>query len=475
MPPSEARACAHAVLRRVCEQDAYADLALRSCARGLSPRDRALARRISYGAVQRKGTLDHLIERLGERRLTALDLPVRAALRAGLYELLFSDGSPDHAIVKDTVQLTRRSGSRGHGLVNALLRRAVRERAALLAELSEDSTPERAALAHSHPLWLAQMWWSEFGAARARALMAANNEPAELSMRVNTLVGKPAEVAARLADFAPVQGGSLVGYELPEALVAGVRFDIAGTQAFRDGAIVPQSRAAMLVSHVLDPQPGERVLDICAAPGGKSTHIAALMNGRGEIIAVEQNPKRAHQMQAVLARTHARNITVRVADATLPQPAAEKFDAVLVDAPCSGLGTLQAHPDLRWRASPQRIGALAELQRMILAAAAEAVRDGGRLVYSTCTISRTENEQQIERFLDFRPDFALDPSDGSAARPADSEDAGAVCGSGLGPVRETVPGRRGPAGSDSPGEGFITTMPDRDRTAGFFIARMRRR
>jgi 16S rRNA (cytosine967-C5)-methyltransferase len=224
-----------------------------------------------------------------------------------------------------------------------------------------------------------------------------------------------------------------------------VRFDIAGTKLFREGAIAPQSRAAMLVSRVLDPKPGGRVLDICAAPGGKTTHIAALMNGQGRIVAVEQNRKRAHQMEAVLARSHARNITVRVADATLPQPAGEKFDAVLLDAPCSGLGTLQAHPDLRWRASPQRITALAELQCKILAAAADAVRDGGRLVYSTCTLSRAENEQQIEHFLDSRPDFALD----SATTPA--PDAAGV--------------------SPDP---FIVTLPYRDRTAGFFVARMRR-
>lgn len=432
---SEARACANRVLLRVFEQGAYADKAFHSCAQGLDRRERAQAMRLSYGAVQRAGTLDAAIEQLSGRPVSALDAPVAAALRVALYELLFNDAHAQHAIVDDAVELVKRSRSRGHGLVNAVLRKATRQREQLLEALSDDSTPQAAAIAHSHPQWLAEMWWQQLGAERARSLMAANNEPAETALRVNTLLADPAEVAAALK---AQQGSLLLGIELPEALLLQRPLDLLATPQWQRGEVVAQSRAAMLVSRVLDPQPRERVLDLCAAPGGKTTHIAALMRGRGEvvgdqgeIVAVERHPGRARQLSETVARMKADIVEVQVADATAPQPAGERFDRVLLDAPCSGLGTLQSRPDLRWRASPQRIGELAELQCKMLAAAGEAVLPGGTLVYSTCTISHAENEHQIERFLDSHPDFAVDPA-------------------------------------------FLTTMPDCDRTTGFFIAKLRR-
>jgi 16S rRNA (cytosine967-C5)-methyltransferase len=437
--PSEARACAHRVLRRVFEQGAYADRALHSCAEGLAPRDRALAMRLSYGAIQRIGTLDPAIERLSARDPDTLDPPVLAALRLGLYELLYSGAPAAHAIVDDAVELVKRSRSRGHGLVNAVLRRAAREGAAVLGEL-DDSTPQGAAVAHSHPAWLAEMWWRQLGADRARSLMAADNEPAENALRVNTLLAEPAEVAGELG--VPAAGSALLGVELPEAIVLDGPLDLRGSQLWQQGAVIAQSRAAMLVARVLDPQPGESVLDLCAAPGGKSTHIAALMRGEGRIVAVERHPGRARQLRGVLARMRVGNVEVQVADAQASRPAGESFDRVLVDAPCSGLGTLQGHPDLRWRAGERQIEELAELQCKILLAAAQAVSPGGTLVYSTCTISHAENERQIELFLDCHPDFATEPASSAALR------------DGSGP--------------------FLSTLPDRDHTAGFFVAKLRR-
>jgi 16S rRNA (cytosine967-C5)-methyltransferase len=435
--PSEARACAHRVLRRVFEQDAYADRAFHSAAKGLSQRDRALAMWLAYGAVQRKGTLDHLLARLSGRELESLDPPVRAALRAGLFELLYGERPADHAVVDDAVQLTKRSRSRGHGLVNAVLRRGARERGQLLAALG-DSTPEQAAIAHSHPRWLAEMWWGELGPERARSLMAADNRPAETAVRVNALRAEVPDVAAELR--VPPARHSLLGVPLPEALVLDAPYDLRSSSLWRQGAIVAQSRAAMLVSRVLDPRPSERVLDLCAAPGGKTTHVAALMRGEGKVIAVERHPGRARELREAVARLGASNVEVQVADALTPRPRGESFDRVLLDAPCSGLGTLQHHPDLRWRASPERIGDLAALQCKMLARAGEAVRAGGTLVYATCTISEAENERQIERFLDANPNFSVEP-------------VGAAI---------------------SASQPFVMTMPDRDRTAGFFVAKLRR-
>jgi 16S rRNA (cytosine967-C5)-methyltransferase len=438
------------VLRRVSERGAYADQALQSEAGELDPRDRALAMRLAYGAVQRRATLDHLIERLADRPVARLDAPVLAALRLGLYELLYLRGAPDYAVVADAVELAKANGRAGHGLVNAVLRRATREGSAgLLGGLSEE-TPEQAALMHSHPEWIARMWWEELGAEDARALMAYDNEPSEVALRANTLRTD----APALADALPVR--THADPEIPEALVLEEPFDMHGSPLWQAGAFVPQSRAAMLVARSLAPRYGERVLDLCAAPGGKSTHLAALMEGAGEVVAVERNPSRAGALSRAAERLGAANVRVDLADAASPRPEGPVFDRVLVDPPCSGLGTLQARADLRWRVSPEAVGLMAAEQARILDAGAGALRPGGVLVYSTCTISPTENERLIAAFLDSHPDFSID--DLAAERP------GSAAGS---------PGAAG-GGAPQLGARCLLTLPHRDRTAGFFIARLRR-
>jgi 16S rRNA (cytosine967-C5)-methyltransferase len=440
--PAEARRCAFQVVRRVFEQDAYADRALQAQAGALDGRDRALAMRLAFGTIQRKGTLDHLIERLASRPTERLDPPVLAALRLGLYELLYLAGAPDWAVVADAVELAK-AGPRGaHGLVNAVLRRAAREgRERLLGPLRDD-TPEQAAIEHSHPAWLAQLWWRELGAERAKALMAADNGPGELALRVNTLRASIEEVAAALAAL-PAQARR--DPAIPEALVIDGPLDVHGLAAWREGKAIAQSRAAMLVAHALGPEPGERVLDLCAAPGGKSTHLAALMEDRGEVVAVELNPARAAALQATARRLGAGIVRVEVSDAARRRPAGDSFDRVLVDPPCSGLGTLQARPDLRWRMSLERIAEMQGLQAAILAAGASALRPGGVLVYSTCTVSAAENERQVQGFLKRHENFAL-------------EDLGV----------------RWPAYAHGGEPGTLQTLPHRDRTAGFFVARLRR-
>ncbi|HEY5045116.1 MAG TPA: 16S rRNA (cytosine(967)-C(5))-methyltransferase RsmB [Solirubrobacteraceae bacterium] len=421
--PARARVCAYTVLRRVFEDGAYVDRALQGEAKGLDARDRALAMRLVYGTVQRKGTLDYLIEQLAERSPRKLDARLLAALRLGLYELLYLSGAPDHAVVADGVELAKGGARGGHGLVNAVLRRGAREGPALLDGLS-DETFAQAAVKHSHPEWIAQLWWEQLGASDARALMAYDNEPGEVALRVNTLLADAATLAREL----PVATHS--DPELPEALVLEGPFDAHDSPAWRAGAFLAQSRGAMRVSRALDPQPGERVLDLCAAPGGKSTHLAALMQGQGEVVAVERNSRRAGMLTRTAQRLHAANVRVEVADAATPRPEGAVYDRVLVDPPCSGLGTLQARADLRWRVTPEDVREMTRTQAAILAAGAAALRPGGVLVYSTCTISPTENEHQIAAFLDANPDFRRDD--------------------------------------------FITTLPHRDHTAGFFIARLHR-
>ncbi|MDQ6811499.1 MAG: 16S rRNA (cytosine(967)-C(5))-methyltransferase RsmB, partial [Actinomycetota bacterium] len=218
-----ARRCAYAVLRRVFERGAYTEKALHAESKGLDARDRALAMRLASGSVQRKGTLDHVIARLAERAPERLDAPVLAALRLGLYELLYLDGSPDYAVVADAVELAKVRGRAGHGLVNALLRRAAREGSDTLLETLSDATPEQAAVKHSHPEWIARLFWAQLGAPGARALMAADNEPGEVAMRANTLLTDASTLAGALP--VPTHLDALI----PEALVLEGPFDAHGS------------------------------------------------------------------------------------------------------------------------------------------------------------------------------------------------------------------------------------------------------
>jgi 16S rRNA (cytosine967-C5)-methyltransferase len=428
-----ARRAALAVVRRTFEDGAFADRALRAEARraGLAGRELAFATALAYGTVQRRATLDHVIAALAGRPPERIEPAALAALRLGLLQLCFLDGVPDHAAVSQSVELAPR---RARGLVNAVLRRAAREAPALVAALPE-GTPEEAALKHSHPEWVARLWWEAFGPGEALALMAADNLPAETAVRVNTLVAQPAAVAAVLGGR-PAEG-------LPEGLVLEGPLDLEATPEFRAGALTPQSRASMLVGRTVGPRPGERVLDLCSAPGAKATHLAALMEGRGEVVAVEANAARAAQLRETCRRLRAAGVRVIEGDAR--EDHGTGFDRVLVDPPCSGLGTLRSRPDLRWRATPQAARELAALQREILAAAARAVRAGGTLVYSTCTLNPAENEQAVENLLASRSDFRADDLQSDA-----------------------------PVWKHPHVERHLLLLPHRDRTDGFFIARLRR-
>lgn len=432
------RAIAYRVIRRVFEEGAYADRALRSQTAALEPRDRALATMLVFGTVQRRATLDHVIRQLTDRPLSRLDPPVLAALRLGLFQLLCLDRIAPHAAVGESVELVKQERRGGAGLVNAVLRRAVREGDQILAAL-DDRTPEAAAVRHSVPEWLAEMWWDELGADAARALVTAVNRPAEAALRVNALATTPAQVLERL----PVKASPAVG--IPEGLVLGEPFDAHGSELFDSGAIMPQSRGSMLVARVVDPQPGDRVLDLCAAPGGKATHLAALMRDEGEVHAVERHPGRARALARTCLRLHASAVKVIEADAARVA-FAEPFHRVLLDPPCSGLGTLQSRPDLRWRASPDSVRQLAQLQALLLRAAAAATAPDGVLVYSVCTISRLEGAAVIDEFLREQPEFAAEVVSA--------------------PWRDT---------DERPSVSGLQLRPDVDGTDGFFIARLRRR
>jgi 16S rRNA (cytosine967-C5)-methyltransferase len=445
-----ARAAAFEVLRRTFEHDAFADRALASAVerQRLDRRERAQAHRLAYGAVQRAGTSDHLIERLSGRRADSLDAPVAAALRLGLYELLYADATPDYAAVDQAVELAKRSkgGRRGSGMVNAVLRRAATEGAQLVAAL-DDSTPEGAAVAHSYPVWLARMWWEEEGPDGARSLMKAMNEPAEGAFRVNLLRAEPAVLATELRAAGIELDGPRSGDDVlwpPEALTVTGSLGPELVDAIALGRLIPQARSSQAVVALLDPQPGERVLDLCAGPGVKTTAIAARMGDAGEVVSVERDPGRAAQIGDLCGRAGVTCVSVEVGDAAEADHGSG-YDRVLVDPPCSDLGTLASRPDARWRKSPETVESLAALQRRILERAAGALRPGGTLVYSTCTLSARENELMAEAALAHGERLAADA---------------------LGAEAPELASPRDPR--------FLVVRPDRDRTDGFFIARMRK-
>jgi 16S rRNA (cytosine967-C5)-methyltransferase len=400
MSASAARQVAHRVLVRVFDEGAYADRAFAGEAAGLDARDRAFAQRIVYGAIQRVRTLDHAVEAIGGRSVAGLDVPVRAALRLGAYELAYLDGVPPRASVNEAVELARAAGARrATGLVNAVLRRAADQIRPLLDALPED-TPQQAALKHSYPDWIAETWWREWGDKEALELMRVQNEPAETAVRV---VGTG---EARVVDRIE-----------PEWL--------------EQGLVWPQSRGSQLAGAAVGAQAGERVLDLCAAPGGKATQLA---ERSAEVVAVELHPGRARELEENARRLGAHNITVVNADARELPAELTGFDRVLVDAPCSGLGVLASRPDLRWRAQP-----LPELQLGLLRAAAERVRAGGTVTYSVCTIAAAENEEVVEA-------------------------------SGL---EVEALGKEWPEYAHPRRPEFLLTLPHKHHTSGFFVARLR--
>jgi 16S rRNA (cytosine967-C5)-methyltransferase len=396
-----ARRAAYEVVLRVFEDDAYADRAFLTAAKDLDARDRALAQQIAYGSVQRVRTLDHAIEQLGRRPVRKLDPPVRAALRLGAYQLAYLDGVPAHAAVNESVELVRAARlERAVPFTNAVLRRLTEGLSALLASLPEGP------LKHSYPDWIYETWLRDWGEDEALELMRAQNEAPETVVRLvrGELEGEPTDVpgAWRVA-----------------------RVD---ERALAEGRIWPQSRGSQLAGLAVGSRPGERVLDLCAAPGGKATMLA------GEVVAVELHEGRARELEENARRLAADDVRVVNADGLALPAELDGFDRALVDAPCSGLGVLAARPDLRWRARP-----LPELQLALLRAAAARVRPGGTVTYAVCTLNADENEAVV--------------------------DASGLAVEDLGPE---WPAFRHPKRPE-----LLLTTPHRHGTSGFFVARLR--
>lgn len=443
---ADPRALAWEILRRVEEGGAYADTLLGHTLRTneLEPRDHALLTRLVYGTLAWQGYLDHIIAVFCRRPPAQLDVPVRTLLRLALFQISLLSRIPAFAAVSTAVELAKRfRGGAAAGLVNAVLRRAVAGWQDVSFPSRQDDPIGHLSARLSHPRWLVERWVAQFGADETEALLRADNEPAPTVARVNRLRSEPGRLLDELRGAG--REAELSSYS-PVAIRIGDGGGSETVPAYAAGLFSLQGEASQMVSFLVDPQPGERVLDTCAAPGGKATHMAELMDNRGEIVAIDINARGIERLRRMARRLGLSILHLVVADMLTGHPDEALFDRVLVDAPCSGLGTLREHPEIKWKRKPEDIAARANLQRQLLLRAADWVRPGGILVYATCTIGAEENDDVLAWFVAQRPAFAVDD-----------------------PRPSLPPGAHGLIGSDH----VLRTFPQRHGLDGFFAARLK--
>ena len=397
------------ILNRIDEAAAYAEPLLDAALSGTAlanPHDRGLLTELVYGTLRMRGRLDWIIGQLYRGDAAALETGVRNILRTGLYQLWYSDRIPPFAAVNEAVGIARKTCPAASGLVNALLRTAIQKKDGIAWPDMAKGSGKAISVIHSHPRWLVERWLDEFGIDETIAICRANNAVPPLALRVNSLKASREQAVAALAkegiaaESAPFSADGII----LASPAAGLR----ETASWRDGLIRIQDEASQLIALLLSPEPGESLLDLCAGTGGKTLHLAALMENRGSITAVDLYPDKLRQLQEEAGRLGVTIVETQVADAlALPETFRDAFDRVLLDAPCSGLGTIRRNPEIRWRLAPKDLNNCMQIQKRLLRSAADCVRPGGRLVYSVCTVTPEENEAVIEDLLKNRPDFSL--------------------------------------------------------------------
>ena len=440
----KARETAVNVLNEVHSSGAYANVALVQAFRrqSLNDMDRRFATELVYGTVKAGATLDWIMKQYIKIPFRKISPLVRDILRIGLYQIFFLDKIPVSAAVNEAVELTKKYGNPGAvKFVNAVLRTAVREPEKATFPTGKGKFSQNLALTKQHPEWLIKRWLKEFGPEETTALCDFDNNPAVLSLRTNTLKTTREELIAALQ----ADGAEAVSSEWsPDGVICRQHTALDKLSALQNGFCQVQDESSMQVAAVVDAQPGEFIIDTCSAPGGKTTHLAALMKNTGRIVALDIYEAKLQRIEENAGRLGISIIETQLLDAREVGTEYENMaDRVLVDAPCSGLGVLRRKPDARWRKEAAEIDKLPELQLSILTSAGHAVKSGGVLVYSTCTINEAENQGVVEAFLTSNPQFKLETT-----------------GEYL-PVKKR---------SDK----MVQFYPQRDNIDGFFIARMRK-
>jgi 16S rRNA (cytosine967-C5)-methyltransferase len=375
------------------EDGIFVDELLARAREHMDARDSGFLLELVYGVLRNRSRLDWVLNCFSAKPVGTTDTWTRNILRLGAYQMLFLDRVPVSAAVNTAVELAKEHGGK-HGYVNGLLRGLDRKRGTIRYPDSGDPV-SRLAMLHSHPVWLVKRWVSRYGVETAEALLQANNRPAPLTIRTNIL--KTTRSALKVALEAE-------GAQVAETTSSPVGLDLISSpqwlrtlQSYRDGWFMVQDQAAQIISLLLLPQPGETVMDACAAPGGKTTHLAELMQNRGMVVALELDASRMAKIRENSSRHGTSIVSPRQGNAVHFHDGT--FDRVLVDAPCSGLGVLRRHPDGRWNKTEQTVADHAVLQRRILENCASLVKPGGTLVYATCTTEPEENEEVITWFL----------------------------------------------------------------------------
>jgi len=399
------------ILNRVEEADLHPDRLLTDSFkryRYLTSLDRSFLTELTYGVIRWRGKLDWVVRQFSKIPFEKIEVETLNILRLGLYQILFLSRTPSSAAVNESVELAKLvRGKGGAGFVNALLRSAIRQKDRISYPDITVDPALHISVAQSHPPWLVQRWVSEMGAEETLKICTFNNQISPLRLRTNTLKINRQDLIEKLKErglkpFPAVFSG--------EAIVLRDSPPTSELPLLKEGFYIIQDEASQLVSLILDPKPGERILDACAAPGGKTTHMAQKMENLGEIYALDLSKAKLDLLEGMSQRLGISIVNTIKGDATrpLPIPQGMKFDRILADVPCSGFGTLRRNPDLKWRRGEGDIKRLSELQFSILRNLGGYVREGGVLIYSTCTVFREENEDVVEKFLDENPEFQFD-------------------------------------------------------------------
>jgi 16S rRNA (cytosine967-C5)-methyltransferase len=435
------RMAAVEILYRVDQESAYADVLLGARLPDFPPADRRLITRLVLGTLAWQGRLDYELAHLTGRKLEGIQPAALAILRMGLFQLRFLDRIPQHAVVDTAVSLAKRiaDARKASGFVNAVMRRATRE----TVPMPRRDRNEKSffAVAYSHPRWIVERFVEWFGAANAQQLMTANNAAAPNVIRINLARGSRDEIIAKLTEdgFEIASGGGA-----PETVVlkSAPHFE---SRSYREGLFHAQSEASQIVARMLGPRAGATVLDCAAAPGGKSTHLAEMVGARGRVVAVDVNVNGLKNARALGTRLRLANIDFVRADLAARAPIhPASFEYVLLDAPCTGLGTLREHPEIRWRLKPDDPARMAAVQLRMLEHAGATVRPGGAIVYSVCSIAPEEGEGVIDAFIKSHPEFVIDRQPPNFAE-----------------IKSLLDAR-----------GFMKTRPDVGGLDGFFAARL---
>ncbi len=405
MSVSPARALAFRILLQVLKESAYASELLHSqSANSLQEKDLALATELVYGVLRQQSLIDWNLSHHCNSPLEKLDSEVILALRLGAYQILFLNRVPVRAAIYESVELVKAARLKSAaGLVNAVLRRIGKEDTTTEVNKLPSDSVSGMSIRYSHPEWLVKRWLARYGSERTIQILRHNNHPPCVVFRINS----PNLSGNTLLHELARRGVSIRHHQLSEEILEVVEGNITQTDLFGDHSIFIQDAASQVIVRLLELQPGDQCLDLCSGQGGKASQIALLLGEQFPVIATDLYWHRL-RVSRQLHAAHWHNLTLVAADGTKPLPFKRKFDKILLDAPCSGTGTLQRHPEIRWRLRPSRLQELQALQTALLENAVLHLKPGGTIVYSTCSLEEEENEFVVEGFLRAHPGVCLD-------------------------------------------------------------------